>query len=90
MGKRDDRYTFMGVEIDEGFFPTEVTEDKEDEKPKRGTGSQSKTKVLVMAESENVENPRNPDKPKKVGRIKMAVIGDLRDQKQSHPLPGKA
>jgi hypothetical protein len=48
MGKRDGKYTLKGnVEIDEGFFSTEVKEEEKDDAPKRGAGSQSKTKVLV-------------------------------------------
>ena len=89
MGKRDGKYTLNGnVEIDEGFFTTEVSEDKKDEAPKRGVGSQSKTKVLVMAESEEIENPRNPDKPKKVGHIKMVVIPDMKS-KTITPIAGE-
>ena len=89
MGKRDGKYTLNGnVEIDEGFFTTEVPENKKDEDTKRGAGSQSKTKVLVMAESEEIENPRNPDKPKKVGHIKMVVIPDLKS-KTITPIAGE-
>lgn len=33
-----------------------------------------------MAESEDVENPKNPDKPKKVGHIKMVVLPDLKSK----------
>lgn len=81
MGKRDSKYMLNGnVEIDEGFFSTEITEEEKAEAPKRGAGSQSKTKVLVMAESEEMDTPKNPDKPKKVGYIKMAVIADLKSK----------
>lgn len=36
------------------FLSTEVPENEKDEAPKRDTGSQSKTKVIVMAESEDM------------------------------------
>lgn len=79
MGKRDGKYTLKGnVEIDEGFFSTEVKEEEKDDAPKRGAGSQSKTKVLVMAESESVENPKPGKKEKKVNHIKMVVIPDAK------------
>ncbi|MCB9017831.1 MAG: IS1595 family transposase [Prevotellaceae bacterium] len=45
---------------------------------KRGAGSQSKTKVLVMAESKSVENPKPGKKEKKVNHIKMVVIPDAK------------
>ena len=79
MGKRDGKYTLKGnVEIDEGFFSTEVKEEEKDDAPKRGAGSQSKTKVLVMAESESVESPKPGKKEKKVNHIKMVVIPDAK------------
>lgn len=79
MGKRDDKYTLAGnVELDEGFFSTEISEEEKGEKLKRGAGSQAKTKVLVMAESEEVDEPKSGKKPKKVNHIKMIVIPDLK------------
>lgn len=79
MGKRDDLYTLKGeVELDEGFFSTEMPLESRNEKLKAGAGSQKKSKVLVMAESSLVDNPRNSEKPKKVGHIKMKVIPNLR------------
>ncbi len=55
MGRRDERYPLSGIiELNEGFFSTVIPEDQG--KPlKRGRGSQKKSKVLVMAESEPVE-----------------------------------
>ena len=47
---------------------------------KRGAGSQAKTKVLVMAESTEVDNPKKGQKPKKVGHIKMVVIPDSKKE----------
>lgn len=79
MGKKDAEYVLAGrIELDEGYFSTE-TPDEEKEKPlKRGRGSQKKSKVLVMAESEMVELPEKGQKPRRVGYIKMKVIEDLK------------
>lgn len=80
MGKRDERYELTGtVELDEGFFTTEILDEKKDEPLKRGRGSQKKTKVLVMTESKFVEGEKSKKgKNKKVGFIKMIVIPDLK------------
>ncbi|MCL1942438.1 MAG: IS1595 family transposase [Candidatus Azobacteroides sp.] len=82
MGKGDEKYTLSGVlESDEGFFSTE-TEDEEKGKPlKRGRGSQKKSKVLVLAESEPT-NRETTSKGKrgKAGHIKMIVIDDLKSE----------
>lgn len=79
MGKRDNLYQLRGeAELDDGFFSTEIPQEHKSEPLKRGRGSQSKTKVLVMAESEFVENPKPGRKPKRVNHIKMQVISDLK------------
>jgi len=79
MGKRDNEYQLSGqMELDEGFFTTEIPEDQKKEPLKRGRGSQNKSKVLVMAESAFVDNPKNGCKPKRVTYIKMQVISDLK------------
>ncbi|KAA6344004.1 hypothetical protein EZS27_008334 [termite gut metagenome] len=80
MGKRDELYDLTEVvELDEGFFTTEI-QDEEKEKPlKRGRGSQSKSKVMVMAESIPLEGETTKKgKPRKVGHLKMFVIDDLK------------
>jgi hypothetical protein len=80
MGKRDEMYSLSGVlELDEGFFSTE-TDDAEKHTPlKRGRGSQKKTKVLVMVESEPItDKSASQDKSRKVSHIKMIVINDLK------------
>lgn len=79
MGERDSRYGLDGtVELDEGFFTTEVPVRYKEEPLKRGRGSQRKTKVLVMAESEPVDGPAKPGrKPRAVKHVKMRVIKDL-------------
>lgn len=76
MGKRDSRYTLEGeIELDEGFF----TVDYDADTPRhRGRGSEAKSKVLVMAESMNVEYPTRRDVQRQVGHIKMQVIENLR------------
>ncbi len=78
MGQRDNEYDLSGeLELDDGFFTTVVPKEHKDEVLKRGRGSQKKTKVLVMAESEKVENPDKNKKPRRVGHLKMKVIPDL-------------
>lgn len=80
MGERDSQYTLHDViELDEGFFTTEIDEEEKDKPLKRGRGSQRKSKVLVMAESIPVEGETTKNgKPRKVGHIKMFVIDDLK------------
>ena len=81
MGKRDARYELKGmIELDEGFFSTETKVGEKGKKVKRGRGSQKKTKVLVMAESEPVDDQKKKryKKPRKVNHIKMFAIDDLK------------
>ena len=81
MGKRDDEYVLAGaIELDEGFFSTEIPEEKKHETLKRGRGSQKRSKVLVMAESTDVEHPKAGKKPRRAGHLKMKVIDDLRKE----------
>ena len=62
------------------FFSTEIPDAQKEEPLKRGAGSQAKTKVLVMAESTEVDNPKKGQKSKKVGHIKMVVIPDSKKE----------
>lgn len=79
MGKRDEKYKLEGViELDEGFFSTEMEEDEKDKPLKRGRGSQKKTKVLVAVESTPSDVKKTRGKPRKVGHLKMFVINDLK------------
>jgi predicted RNA-binding Zn-ribbon protein involved in translation (DUF1610 family)/transposase-like protein len=80
MGKRDELYTLSDViELDEGFFSTEMDEDEKDKQLKRGRGSQKKSKVLVMVESKPVDGKTTKTgKPRQVGHLKMIVINDLK------------
>ncbi len=88
MNLRDGKYDLFGtVELDEGFFTTTVEGDKKEEKKKRGRGSQSKTAVLVMAESQTSDNPQASKKYstyKSVGHIKMIVIPDLKAETETN------
>jgi hypothetical protein len=81
MGKRDEQYQLSGViELDEGFFTTEIPEEEKKKPLKRGRGSQRKSKVLVMAESNPVADDQTSQggKTRKVNHIKMLVIPDLK------------
>ncbi len=79
MGKRDDKYILKGnIELDEGFFTMEIPNEQKCEKLKAGVGSQRKGKVVVIAESTEVDAPSRGRKPKKVGHIKMIVVPNLR------------
>ena len=54
MGLRDAKYKLSGeFELDEGYFSIKSNL-SEEEKLKRGIGSQNKAKVLVMVESQDV------------------------------------
>ena len=78
MGKRDGEYVLAGrIELDEGYFSTETPCEEKDKPLKRGRGSQRKSKVIVMAESEFVESPKKGQKPRRVGYLKMKVIENL-------------
>ncbi len=78
MGQRHSEYTLSDmIEPDEGFFST--GRDDHDNTPlKRGRGSQKKSKVPVMIESQEVDNPKNSEKPKSVNHLKMIVISNLK------------
>ena len=79
MGKRDAEYKVFGmVELDEGFFSTEIPDSEKDKPLKRGHGSQKKTKVLVLAETAGGAPTKKSDKPTKVKHIKMIVIDNLK------------
>jgi len=78
MGLRDGKYKLSDtIELDEAFFTTESSkEEAKSETLKRGSGSQRKTKMLVMIESEAVpENEQKKGKKdRKSGHLKMKVI----------------
>lgn len=66
------------IELDEGFFSTETPLDKKGKKLKAGAGSQKKSKVLVIAESSDIDNHKPGKKTKKVGHIKMIVLPNMK------------
>ena len=86
MGQCESSYQLDGIiELDEGYFSTETPDDQKNMPLKRGRGSQRKTKVLVMAETELPTEEEaakakkcGRNKPTKVGRIKMMVVEDLK------------
>ena len=81
MGKRDGEYVLAGrIELDDGCFSTEISEKEKNNPLKRGRGSQRKSKVLVMAESEFVESPKKGQRARRVGYLKMKVIENLRSE----------
>lgn len=82
MGLRDSQYQLTNeVELDEAFFTTdndEVQNKKENGKPlKRGAGSERKSKVLVMVESEASIPTKKTHKSRKSGYIRMVHLPDL-------------
>ena len=81
MGKHDGEYILAGrIELNEGYFSTETSKEEKANALKRGRGSQRKSKVMVMAESEFVESSKYGQKPRWVGYLKMKVIDDLRSE----------
>ena len=79
MGKHDSEYQLSGqVELDNAFITTLIPDDQKNEKLKRGAGSQNKSKVMVMTESTEVDNPKPNKPPRKVNHIKMQVVDDLK------------
>lgn len=68
------------IELDEGFFSTEVSADEKAKPLKRGKGSQKKSKVLVMAQTKDGNPTKKSDKPTSVKYIKMFVIEDLKSE----------
>lgn len=71
MGMRDDLYSLSGsIELDEAFFTSENSDvAKKNEKLKAGSGSQRKSKVLVMIESASIDNGE-----KKKGKVTIQRI----------------
>lgn len=75
MGTQDSRYEVGSmVEVDDDLFSTKEPEGDKNKPLKRGNGSQKKTMVLVMAQT---EAGKKSDKPTAVKYIEMIVIDDL-------------
>ena len=78
MGERDAEYKLKStIELDEGYFTTDLEEKEKDKPLKRGLGSQKKSKVLVMVESEKTVPKKKTHKERKCGHLKMQIIEDL-------------
>lgn len=92
MGYRDMNYTLGDeVELDEGYFETVSKKRDKSEPLKRGRGSQKQTKVLVSAESKEVEDTDATKKftiKKKLGFIKMKVIDSLKKEDMNQYVDG--
>lgn len=74
MGKRDDLYGLNGmIEFDEGYFE-KATKQSDQDKLKRGRGSQRQSNVAVMAESTKLENAVTGKKDSHVRYFKMKVL----------------
>ena len=78
MANRDEKYQLTGdVELDEAFFV--VNDPRDPDQPlKRGAGSERQAKVVVMAESTLVLDPKKGRKNYRCGYFKMIVIEDLK------------
>lgn len=72
MGCRNNLYKLEGmVELDEGYFTKGI---RRGSKPKRGRGSQTKSNVVVMAESTEIENIETGEKSRQCRYFKMRVL----------------
>lgn len=82
MGMRDDLYSLSGsIELDEAFFTSENSDvAKKNEKLKAGSGSQRKSKFLVMIESTSIDDgeKKKGKKDRKPGHLKMKVLSNLK------------
>jgi ISXO2-like transposase domain len=78
MANRDEKRQLAGeIELDEAFFV--VNDPRDPEQPiKRGAGSERQAKVVVMAESTPVEEPKKGRKAYRCGYFKMIAINDLK------------
>jgi len=75
MCKRDGEYVLASqIELDDGYFTTEKAEKEKHEKLKRGRGSQKKTKVLVMVESQKTLNQEKGKEPRKRKETKKSWL----------------
>ena len=78
MANRDEKHQLTGeIELDEAFFVVNDPRDP-DEPTKRGAGSERQAKVVVMAESTPVADPKKGRKKYRCGYFKMLVIEDLK------------
>lgn len=77
MGQRDNKYMLDGVvELDDAFYKTHKDEDSTEEQ-KRGRGSKSQSKVLVMSKIDPKRGrPRKHSKSSAFRFVRMVVIPD--------------
>ena len=77
MANRDEKHHLKGaIELDEAFFV--VNDPRDPEAPlKRGAGSERQAKVVVMAESTPITDPKKGRKKYRCGYFKMFAIEDL-------------
>ena len=76
MGNRDDKYTLEGmIEMDEGYF-TVTSSEIEKEKGIRGRGAVGKNNVMIMAESNPLEDVESGKKSKSCRYFKAKVLED--------------
>lgn len=84
MGRQDEKYKLDGaIELDDGFFSTDISDEDKNVPLKKGRGSQRKTKVLVMASTApgNGEHvTKKGVKPTALKYIKMVVIDNLKSE----------
>ncbi len=80
MANRDEKHHLKGeIELDEAFFV--VNDPRDPEAPlKRGVGSERQAKVVVMAESTPVADPKKGRKKYRCGYFKMFAIEDLQSE----------
>jgi hypothetical protein len=77
MANRDEKHMLTGeIELDEAFFGVNTTRNS-NEQLTRGAGSERKEKVVVMAESTPVAEPKKGRKKYKCGFFKMIRVEDL-------------
>jgi transposase-like protein len=76
MGQRDDRYTLEGmIEADEGYFTVEALE-VGGSKQKAGRGSNTKSNVMIMAESTVLEDIETGNTDRQCRYFKAKVLED--------------
>lgn len=76
MGQRDDRYTLEGmIEADEGYFSVQALE-VDGSKQKAGRGSNTKSNVMIMAESTVLEDIETGKTDRQCRYFKAKVLED--------------
>ena len=76
------------IGLDDVFFYTEKSLEDKDKPLKRGRSSQNKTKVLVMAESKTVENPKEGEIPENESNQRFEVRYNHKECQRTHRKDG--